>query len=106
MTSINLFFRNEISETSVISEIHKYHPLFRLMIVQSVDLTFQSASILCLKPSQILFKEGSRETLIYIILYGKIVIRTMDQGVLGVVGPGESVGEESFLTINYKYRYF
>ena len=81
-----------------------YHPLFKRLTYQASEMIFQKGAIMRLKSAQVLFKEGSQDLLIYIILSGKIIIRNNDQGILGVIGPTESIGEESYLVISYRCR--
>ena len=98
------FLLNTASESAVVSEIRNYHPFFRKLTYQSSAAIFQQSSIVCLKPSQVLFKEGESEYNLHIILCGRIIIYANDQDTLGIVAPGESVGEEAFISSDYSFR--
>ena len=104
MNSINKYLANAVSESTFITEIQQYHPFFKSLTFQGARMIFQCSAVVRLRPSQILFREGSKECVAYIILCGKIVIRNMDQGVLGVIGLRDTVGEEAFLSSNYFVR--
>lgn len=105
MNSINRYLLNASSESTVVSDIRRYHPLFKRFTFQGSLMIFRQCTIVRLKSSQILFKEGQRDRIAYIVLYGKLVIRTMEDGVLGVAGSGESVGEETIFGKNFQARY-
>lgn len=104
MNSVNRFLINASSESTVVSDIRRYHPLFRRLTFQGSVMIFRQCAIVRLGPSQLLFKEAQRELFVYLILYGKLMLRTVDDGVLGVAGPGESVGEEAFLCAGFQTR--
>ena len=86
----------------MVSDIRRRHPLFSHLTFKGSSIIFRQCSILRLRPSQILFKEGQRDRGIYIILEGRLALRTKDGGVLGVLGIGESAGEEAFLLSNFQ----
>ena len=104
VNSINRYLLNSSSESSIVSDIRRYHPLFRKLTFQGSVMIFRQCTLVQLQPSQILYKEGQRELFVYAILYGKLVLRAIEDGVLGVAGPGESVGEEAFLSLTFQSR--
>eukprot|EP00826_Nyctotherus_ovalis_P053318 TRINITY_DN6908_c0_g1_i2.p2 TRINITY_DN6908_c0_g1~~TRINITY_DN6908_c0_g1_i2.p2 ORF type:complete len:105 (-),score=8.23 TRINITY_DN6908_c0_g1_i2:248-562(-) len=104
MNAVNKLLLNETTESAVIAEVKRHHPLFKRLTYQATEMIFQRGVIARLKSAQILFREGTQDLMVYIILCGKIIVRSNDQGILCIAGPGESVGEESFLVINHKYR--
>eukprot|EP00826_Nyctotherus_ovalis_P062357 TRINITY_DN9007_c0_g1_i4.p2 TRINITY_DN9007_c0_g1~~TRINITY_DN9007_c0_g1_i4.p2 ORF type:complete len:131 (+),score=40.05 TRINITY_DN9007_c0_g1_i4:26-394(+) len=91
---VNKLLTSDIDTESFIAVIRSNHPLFKNLTYRSAGMIFGKGRILKLKPSQILFKEGMKGDLVCIVLYGKILLRRADRGVLGVAMPGESVGEE------------
>lgn len=104
MNSINKLLLNKASEDIVVSELRHYHPLFQSFTFQGARIIFQRSSIVRLRSMQLLFKEGIQEHIVYIVLCGRILVRTVDLGLLGVVGIGESLGEESLLSKLYVAR--
>ena len=104
MNSINKLATNPSAFSSSVSNIRKYHPLFMKFTFRGSGIILRKGTIINLNSYQILFKEGFRETLVYIVLYGKAIIRTDKDGVLGIVGIGESIGEEGILTPGYQFR--
>ena len=95
---------NPASESSALSIIRKHHPLFKKITPQGTKKIFLNGQIVKLKASQILYKEGYNENMAYVVIYGKAVIWTIEEGVLGVADLNNSVGEEAFIAINYKSR--
>jgi len=92
------------TDISIISELRRYHPLFEKLTFQGTRIVLKEGKFIKLKPAQVLFKEGNKEEIAYFIMYGKIVVRTMEEGTLGVASPGDSVGEEIALVPEYRYR--
>ena len=72
--------------------------------IQGSRIIFKNGKIIRLKPSAILYKEDTQENTSYLILYGKISIWTMNDGILAIISKDESIGEESFLMKNYRTR--
>lgn len=104
MNSINKLLLNTASESSVVSELRHYHPLFKTFTFQGSRMIFQRGLIVRLRSMQLLFKERTQEFVVYIVLCGRIVVCNVDLGLLGVVGIGESLGEESLLSRKYVAR--
>jgi len=103
MEALNKLLTNDISTASFVSTMRNHHPLFKNLGYRSAGIIFGKGRILKLKPSQILYKEGTRGDIISIILYGKILLRTAERGMLGVALPGESIGEEILFSQMTRY---
>ena len=82
---------------SMISDIRRYHPFFRKLTFQGAGMLFKHGKVHNLNASQILYKEGSKGTSIYIILCGKVMLHNEERGLLEVSTPDQSIGEESIL---------
>ena len=106
MCTINKLINNPPLFQSMLTNIRKHHPLFMKLTFRGAKIILKQGNILRLDPLQILFKDGSMDTTLFIMLYGKVVLRTIDDGIVGVVGIGESIGEETILMPNYQYRQF
>lgn len=97
MLALDSFAYNENSEAMMMSEIRRYHPLFKKLSFQAARMLFRYGKILKLQPAQKLSKEGTQEKKMHIILYGRILIKANDC-IIGVADYNETIGEESFLT--------
>jgi len=86
----------------VISDLRRYHPVFKKLSYQGARMVLTNGKILSLKVFQVLYEEGERESNIYLILYGKLTLRANE--ILGVINSFESIGEESLFIPNYQYR--
>jgi CRP-like cAMP-binding protein len=64
---------------------------------------FNHGSLVQLNSNQVLYKEGAGDCLAYVILCGKLVVYTHGDA-LCVIGAGESVGEEAFMSSQWNYR--
>eukprot|EP00826_Nyctotherus_ovalis_P014515 TRINITY_DN14053_c0_g2_i1.p1 TRINITY_DN14053_c0_g2~~TRINITY_DN14053_c0_g2_i1.p1 ORF type:complete len:233 (+),score=31.29 TRINITY_DN14053_c0_g2_i1:408-1106(+) len=106
INSISKLMANPASMLSATKSIRKHHPLFRKLSSQGTKIVFSNGRIIRLKGSEVLYKQNRRENVAYIVLYGKIAVWTIDEGVLGTVDLHDSVGEEAFIAKNYKHRYF
>eukprot|EP00826_Nyctotherus_ovalis_P051875 TRINITY_DN6510_c0_g1_i2.p1 TRINITY_DN6510_c0_g1~~TRINITY_DN6510_c0_g1_i2.p1 ORF type:complete len:105 (-),score=28.71 TRINITY_DN6510_c0_g1_i2:308-622(-) len=104
MNSINHFLNDPSTSTSAISELRNYHPLFMKLTYKGAGIVFRHGDIVDLKSYQILFKEGMAESAVFVVLYGRAIVRTAKGGVLGLVGIGESVGEEAMFMPKYEFR--
>ena len=96
---------NKDSVTTAIADIRRLHPFLRKLTTQGAGMLFKQGKIIKLKPCQILYKEGSKDNSVFIIIYGKMILRSIEKGVLGTISSEESIGEESFLKSGYKFRY-
>ena len=68
-------------------------------------MIFRKSVLVKLNHTQILFKEGTTEHFIYIILCGKMISYTRYGEAMSVVGANQSVGEECFLWPKYNLRF-
>ncbi len=60
-----------------------------------------------LRPGQVLYQEtdpAQAENAWFLVLYGKLILRTRAEGTLGVAAAGDSVGEEMLLSSEYCVR--
>jgi len=89
---------------AVVSELRKCHPLFMKLTFKGAGIILNQGIITELKSYQILFKEGFAESVVFIVLYGRAVLRKSKDGVLGLVGVGDSIGEEAILMPKYRFR--
>lgn len=105
MNIINKLLLNATSESSAVSELRHWHPLFQSLTFQGSRAIFQRSSIVRLRSTQLLFREGMPELVVYIILCGRMLVHTADLGLLGVAGTGDSLGEESLFCRKYVARY-
>ena len=74
------------------------------MTWKGAHIIFNQTSLLKLKPDQIIYNEGEYGGRIYIILYGKFSIKTIQDGALGIVELGGILGEEAIMDPDYEYR--
>lgn len=96
---------NEVSESLVVSELRRCHPLFRRLSYKGASMIFRQGSFVRLRNGQTICHEGEDECAC-IVLSGRIVVYTECGDVLGVVSSGESVGEEVFVLPQRSYRLF
>jgi len=104
METLNRFTFNEISESSVIADLRLYHPLFKELNFKSSSIIFHNGSLIQLNDTQVLYKEGAGDCLVYIVLCGRLIVYTQYGDVLSVVRAGECVGEEAFMSSQWNYR--
>jgi len=104
MIVIKKYLNNKCSNTLLTSTIRKNHSIFRKISLQGTRIILRQAKLIKLKPSQLLYKEGYDERVCYIVLYGRVVVLVVDEGILGIMSSGESIGEECLLIPSYNCR--
>ena len=102
--SLKKYQATTLSESSLISDLRRSLPIFQRLTFQSSLHLFRKSSLVELEPLQPLYNEGSKDHIAYVVLYGKLVLVNSEDGVLGVLGPGESVGEEAVLCEEFSAR--
>jgi CRP-like cAMP-binding protein len=105
MESINKWVTNKGFEATAISDIRRCHPFFRKLTYQGSRIFFHQGKLIKLKPSETLFLENSKASSAYIVLCGRITMKTVEEGTLGVIATGDTVGEEVLLIPEYQFRY-
>jgi len=105
MEKINKWMSNKGFETTAISDIRKCHPFFRKITYQGSRIFFQQGKLIKLKPTETLFLENAKASSAYIVLCGRIIMKTVEEGTLGVITTGETVGEEVLLVPECQFRY-
>jgi CRP/FNR family transcriptional regulator, cyclic AMP receptor protein len=73
------------------------HPLFRYLMEEERQRLEAAASVLELEDGQTLIREGERDTRLYAVEQGVLEIVARGERVIATVGPGEVLGEVSFI---------
>ena len=103
MIVIEKFICNSITITSFISTLRFYHPLFNKFTTRGAAMIFGKGRIIKLNQDQTVFTEGSNAETLYLVLYGKIIMRTINKNIMQVIKPGDSVGEEVLFNCSVRY---
>ena len=104
MTAIDKYACKSIGESNIISTIRRYHPIFKRLSFQGAKMVFTHGKLKNLKAQQLVYNEGLKESMLYLIAYGRIVIRTGSDGILGIINSSDSIGEEALFMLNYEIR--
>lgn len=73
------------------------HPLFRYLAQEERERLEMLASVIELEDGQILIREGELDTRLYTVEQGVLEIVAPGNRVIATVGPGEVIGEVSFI---------
>ncbi len=76
---------------------HSDHPLFRYLGEADRDRLEALATVIELQDGQTLIREGDRDTRLFAVEQGVLEIVTGGERVIAAVGPGEVLGEVSFI---------
>lgn len=93
-----------MSEAAVVSEIRRWHPLFKHLSSQGARMMFKHAKVLFVRPLQVLFKENEQHNTILIPLYGRVLLRG-PSNVPVLVDSSGSLGEEAICMSGYMGNY-
>lgn len=91
--------KRNVSVASV--ELMRLHPVFNKLSFYGVQNFLQECSLVKLRPNQLLYRQDDLEDSVYLVLFGKLVLHHRTLGALGVVGIGQTLGEESILEISH-----
>lgn len=73
----------------------RFHPFFNSISIKATKDILGICTLVKLLHGKLLYKEGDKSSSVYIILLGKVVIHTNEQGALGVLTMKNTVGEET-----------
>ena len=104
MDAINKLLTKESTSMAFITAIRSIHPLFQRFTFQGAGMIFGKGQLLKFKASQIIFEEGTKGESVFLILYGKVIVRTAEKSVLGIFVPGETIGEEALFNCLIRYK--
>lgn len=76
---------------------HWDHPLFRYFADEEREEIEKLATVIELEEGQTLIREGERDTRLYTVEQGVLEIVAPGERVVAAVGPGEVIGEVSFI---------
>ena len=93
----------EVSDENYVSIIHNYNPFFKKLTFIGAKIILGNGEIIKLKESQTIFKQRDFGDSIFIILYGKIIVKTNEDGILRIATPGESIGEGILYKDSFRY---
>ena len=95
---------NIMSEAAAVSEIRKYHPLFKQLSFQGSRMLFRQGKAMLIQPSNIIPNQVRSQGSFSIIIYGNIQLKKpYDIPIL--INACNSLGEEGFLMNDYEIRY-
>lgn len=76
--------------------LHEKHPLLKKLELNTLKLILADSQIIYLEPKQPLYKAGATDTTLYIVLFGRLQLKTLTDEVLGnqLISIGWTLGEE------------
>ncbi|CDW89131.1 UNKNOWN [Stylonychia lemnae] len=87
--------QNQVSIGSV--ELMRFHPFFNKLSYYAVKDFVSGCKVVKLRPNQLLYRQDDISTVIYVIMFGKIILHHRILGALGVLGMSNTVGEETMI---------
>lgn len=83
----------------------RLHPVFNKLSfygLREILLMQMGTRLIKLRENQLLYRQGDKNDSIYIVIFGKLVLHHRTLGAIGVVGMGQTIGEESLIEISPK----
>lgn len=76
--------------------LHDKHPLLRKVKIDTLKGILEDSQVVYLEPLQHLYKVGAHDTKVYFVLFGRILLKTADNCLLGrrAINLGWTLGEE------------
>lgn len=97
---VKLCFDSE-SENSDVSvsmiELMRLHPVLNKMSFYGVRDLIKNCHLVKLRPNQLLYRQDETFDSVYIVIFGKLVLHHKTLGALGVIGMGQTLGEETLV---------
>ena len=104
MDAINDFNTNLISRIEFESTIYNYNPLFKKFTFNGVREILKECKIVSYNQLKTIYEQETIGNYIYIILYGKVLMKSNKNGILGILTSGECIGEEILFNVRYRYE--
>lgn len=97
---VKMCFENEegsniVSVGSV--ELMRLHPVFNKLSYYGVRDFLSVTSLVKLRANQPLYRQADPDDSVYLVIFGKLVLHHRTLGALGVVGMGQTLGEETLI---------
>ena len=77
------------------TELMRFHPIFNTLSYHAIKDFLQETKLCKLMAGKLLYAHNEKNTNVYIILFGKIVLHHDKLGALGVLTMENTLGEES-----------
>ncbi len=76
--------------------LHEKHPILKKLELGTLKLILRDSKVIYLEPEQPLYRAGSSDSTLYLVLFGRLQLRTLTDQVLGeqVISVGWTLGEE------------
>jgi hypothetical protein len=76
--------------------LHAKHPLLKKLKVDTLKHILVDSAVIYLSPSQVIYRSGAHDPLVYLVLFGKVSLRTRNDTQLGgkSLNIGWTLGEE------------
>jgi hypothetical protein len=95
---VKLCFPDPTADSTVMVsslELMRLHPVFNRLSSNSVKDFLSSCKLIKLRENQLLYRQDDPSDSVYIILFGKLILHNRSLGAIGVVGLGQTLGEEA-----------
>jgi hypothetical protein len=76
--------------------LHAKHPLLKKLKVDTLKHILVDSAVIYLSPNQVIYRSGAHDPLVYLVLFGKVSLRTRNDTQLGgkSLNIGWTLGEE------------
>jgi hypothetical protein len=78
-------------------ELMRLHPVFNKLSYYGVRDFLSVTSLVKLRANQPLYRQADPDDSVYLVIFGKLVLHHRTLGALGVVGMGQTLGEETLI---------
>jgi hypothetical protein len=78
-------------------ELMRLHPVFNKLSYYGVRDFLSVTSLVKLRANQPLYRQADPDDSVYLVIFGKLVLHHKTLGALGVVGMGQTLGEETLI---------
>lgn len=75
----------------------RLHPVLNHLSFHGVRDFLKHCNLVKLRPNQLLYRQDEAFDSVYLVVFGKLVLHHKTLGALGVVGMGQTLGEETLV---------